>query len=294
MMTEHHDDLQFAQLVKARVAASYAILEELPMSLPSGAAGGQTGERSTEAMSDGTSRTLEGLGPGMKYRSLPGGSLKGFSPNVPNQEFFAHSRLILTFISINLGLPLQLLLLDPTQTNFSGWRGAMDQARLGFRKYQRWLSSSFHGPVYRWKLRQWMSEDRLLEAEYDRLGERLFQHRWNPPRWPYIEPMKDAQAGILRVRNLQTSQRRLCAENGAEWAQIVDENTEDNVYAIRKAKAAAMSINKEFDEGEPVTWRDILTLPTADTISGSLQPGNDTEPETETSAEEVTENDDQQ
>jgi lambda family phage portal protein len=268
MATEHHDDLQFAQLIKARVAASFAILEEMPLGMPGGA-GPRTGEQTSDPLADGTSRTLEGLGPGMRYRSRPGGKLTGFTPNVPNPEFFPHSMLILTFISINLGLPVQLLLLDPKQTNFSGWRGAMDQARLGFRKFQNWLTTSFHSNVYRWKVRQWIADDRMLETAYDRLGTSIFKHRFNPPRWPYIEPMTDASAGILRVRNYQTSQRRLAAENGVDWWQVADENVEDNAYAILAAKKKAAEINLMFPE-DALSWRDVLCLPTPDRVSGSI------------------------
>lgn len=276
MAAEHHDDLQFAQLIKARVAASYAILEESPPGLPGGAGGSAsaTGARSTETLSDGSSRDLEGLGPGMRYRSRPGGKLTGFSPNVPNPEFFEHSMLILTLISINLGLPVQLLLLDPKQTNFSGWRGAMDQARLGFRKFQRWLAKSFHSRVYRWKVRQWMSEDRILQAEYERIGEQIFAHRWNPPRWPYIEPMKDAEAGILRVRNLQTSPRRLAAENGFDWWEVSEEAIEDNGGVIAHAKRKAQALNAEFpDDPDRVSWREVLCLPTPDRVGAQVMSG---------------------
>lgn len=273
MTTEHHDDLQFAQLIKARVAASYAILEERPVAGP--VAGGQpkTGEQSTDTLSDGTSRNLEGLGPGMRYTGRPGSKLTGFSPQVPNPEFFPHSLLLLTFISINLGLPVQLLLLDPKQTNFSGWRGAMDQARLGFRKSQRWLAGSFHTPVYRWKVRQWMSEDAAIRSAFARLGNKMFRHRWNPPRWPYIEPLTDASAGILRVRNYQTSQRKLAAENGVDWWEVTDENIEDNAYAIIAAKKAAEKINKKFKSDEDrVSWREVLCLPTPDRVSAQVSP----------------------
>ncbi len=275
MMTEHHDDLQFAQLIKARVAASYAILEETPIGAPGGvkSMAGATGVRSTETLGDGTERDFEGLGPGMRYRSRPGGKLVGFSPSVPNPEFFEHSMLILTFISINLGLPVQLLLLDPKQTNFSGWRGAMDQARLGFRKFQRWLAKSFHSRVYRWKVRQWISEDRLLQAEYERIGEQLFAHRWNPPRWPYIEPMTDASAGILRVRNLQTSPRRLAAENGFDWWEISEEAIQDNGDVIHNAKQKAADINETYpDDPDRVSWREVLCLPTPDQVGAQVFP----------------------
>jgi capsid protein len=281
MATEHHDDLQFAMLIKARVAASYAILEDMPLGAPGGgkSRNNATGSRSTETLADGTERDLEGLGPGMRYKSRPGGRLTGFSPSIPNPEFFEHSMLILTFISINLGLPVQLLMLDPKQTNFSGWRGAMDQARLGFRKFQRWLAKSFHSRVYRWKVRQWMAEDRILQAEYERIGEQLFAHRWNPPRWPYIEPMTDASAGILRVRNLQTSPRRLSAENGFDWWEISEEVIQDNGEVIRKAKRKAKAINDDFkDDPDRVSWREVLCLPTPDRVGAQVIPPQSSQP----------------
>jgi lambda family phage portal protein len=276
MATEHHDDLQFAQLIKARVAASYTILEESPIDLPGGGsgAGATTGEQGTEILSDGSSRTTEALGPGMRYRGRPGVKLTGFSPNVPNPEFFDHSLLILTFISINLGLPVQILLLDPTKTNFSGWRGAMDQAKMGFRKHQRWLEQSFHRRVYCWKVRQWMADDRMIEAYYDRMGRDVFSHRWHKPRWPYIEPISDSQAGLLRVRNLQTSPRRLAAEIGFEFEEIRRETMQDNEETIRQAKQGAARLNKEFGEGDPVSWRDVLCPPTPDRVSGQIATGS--------------------
>ena len=41
----------------------------------------------------------------MELFGFPGESLKGFSPNVPNPEFFQHAKLILTILASNLDLP---------------------------------------------------------------------------------------------------------------------------------------------------------------------------------------------
>lgn len=259
-----HDDVQFAQLVKAQVAGCFAILEEVPIAAPPGRPT-RAGSRDEEALSDGTSRNIEGIAPGMRIRSAPGSKMTGFSPNIPNPEFFPHSMLILTFIAVNLGMPVQLLLLDPKQTNFSGWRGAIDQARMGFRDVQQWLIGALHRPVYRWKVRQWMAEDAALRSAASRQGIDIFCHQWNPPRWPYIEPLADSQARLVRVRTLQISPRRGAAEDGNEWSAIVRETIEDNASAIVAAKQKADEINKQFpSEGDAVTWHDLLSLPTAD------------------------------
>lgn len=265
-----HDDIQFATLVRAQVASCFAILRELDMvggGLPS--PDPQRGERSTETLADGSTRTIEGVAPGMEVTGRPGEKLSMDSPNIPNPEFKPHALLILTFIAINLGLPLAVLLLDPSETNFSGWRGAMDQARAGFRELQQWLISRFHRPVYRWKVRQWLSEDTEVRRLAEGSAINLLAHRWNPPGFPYIEPFKDASADLLRTRNALISQRRRAAERGTDWDDLSTEIVEDNAILIRKAYEMAVELNKEFPELN-VTWREVACLPTPDGVKISL------------------------
>jgi len=200
-----------------------------------------------------------------------GESLKGFSPNIPNPEFFPHARMALMLISINLGLPLVVALLDASETNFSGFRGAVDQARMGFKRNQSWLSERFHEPAYRWKVRQWLSEDPALRVAAAKRGVNIFSHQWNRPAWPYIEPLKDASADLLRVRNALISPRRLQAERGRDWRGLVREIIEDNGYAIRNAKRRAQKINKEFPDSDPVHWRELISLPTPDGVKVTVQ-----------------------
>lgn len=265
-----HDDLQFAKLVQAQLVSAWAIIhEQAPGELDDGAPPA-TGSSTTETLADGTQRTVEGISPGMEYFGKAGETIKGFSPNVPNAEFFQHASLILTFISINLDLPLAVFLLDPTKTNFSGWRGAVDQARLGFRKLQHVLAGRFHRPVYRFRVRHWMADDPAMLATSKKSGVDIFRHSWNPPRQPYIQPVEDASADLLRVRNALISPRRLHAEKGVKYYDIVEEIVEDNSHAITEAKKKAQEINKQFPEDAPVTWREVISLPTPDGVSVKL------------------------
>lgn len=268
-VVSQHDECQFAQMVKQQVSSAFAILRQQadPHFLRTGSAptAVQLGARETETLSDGTTRTLEGIGPGMIYTGQPGETLTGFSPNVPNPEFFKHTSLLLTFISINLGLPLQVLLLDPTKTNFSGWRGAIDQARMGFLDLQNWLIASLHSPVYRWQVRNWATTDPVLR-ELDQLpGVDLLRHRFHPPSWPYIEPLKDASADLLQVRNGMLSHRRRCAKRGLNWEEVSAEIVADNALLIRKAEEAAQKLNLELNLN--LSWRELAMLPTPDGVT---------------------------
>jgi lambda family phage portal protein len=271
------DDLFFAQLVKAQVASCYAILREYKEGHSAPAIPGQTGEMKSNVRPDGSTRRIEGTAPGMEYFGYEGETLKGFSPNVPNQEFFQHAMLILTFISINLDMPLAVFLLDPTKTNFSGWRGAMDQARLRFRSFQKWLIQHFHRPVYLWKCREWITKNPTGRRLAAKNGVQPLKHEWHRPNWPYIEPMKDRMAKTIGVKDGQISPRRSAAEDGLDYKVIVDESVEDNSYRICKALDAAKIINEKYSDLQmPVHWRELIAIPLPDGMKITL---TGTEPE---------------
>lgn len=254
------EDIQFASLIKQQVAACFAIFRNREIGYDAGASP-QTGTRTTESRTDGSRKTLEGIAPGMQVDGQPGERLEGFSPNIPGDNFFPHTKLILTIIGINLGLPLVLVLMDASETNFSGFRGAVDQARLGFRRNQRSLIRKFHTPVYLWKLRGWAQDDPKLRSAAGRLGKAFFNHKWNAPRWPYIEPTKDATADTIRLNGGLASPRGVHAERGGNWFSNVDETVEDYGYAVRRAMKEAAAINNEMKAlgvEDPVAWRELL------------------------------------
>jgi len=275
--TGMHDDIQFAKLVQQQGVSCFVTYIERALEFVGGSTK-QYGEQETESRSDGTTRVLEGIGPGMEVEGAPGEKLHGFSPNIPNPEFFDHARLILTFISINLGLPLSVFLLDPTQTNFSGWRGAIDQARIGFKRLQRWEARRLHRPIYEWKVRQWIQIDPEIKKAANNPEIKIFRHRWNPPEWQYIEPLKDASAELLRSRNALISHRRLHAERGRDWDEISTEIVEDNVKAIRKAVIAKQGLKNEFPD-EDFHWRELLSLPTPDGVNVTVGADESTQQE---------------
>lgn len=268
------EDIQFAKLVQQQVASCFAVFrkrEYIP-DLPGTATDGY-GQPSTETTSSGT-RYIEDIAPGMEIIGEPGEELQGFSPNVPNTEYFPHVKLIMQMIGVNLGLPLCLVLMDGSETNFSGWRGAVDEARKGFRRHQHNLIDRFHVPLYRWKVSQWLAIDPALRRAAEKPRISIAAHKWNVPAWAYIDPVGDAQGDALRLQNGLVSPRALHAERGREWDEVSSESIEDNSQAIIKAKKAAASINKKFPEDPPVQWRELISLPMPTGIQMTMQDPN--------------------
>ncbi len=262
------EDINFAKLVQQQIVSCFAILEELELNYSS-TGSSPLGEQSTEPLSDGSTRSIEGIAPGMRIRSAPGAKIKGFSPGVPNQEFFQHVKLIITLIGNNIGLPLVMVLMDASEANFSAYRAAVEDARKGFKRNQRLLAAQFHTPTYLWKLRQWLAEDTALRSRAAQLQKQFFCHRWNSPTWQYIEPLKDGQADLLRVRNGLISPRRLAHENGYEQDELDTESIEDNSSAIRKALIAADKLNKEFPDAK-IHWREVISRPLSEGMTIKL------------------------
>lgn len=250
-----HDDLQFANVIKAKRASFIAIFREQQGNthLPGA---GVAGARTTETQSDGTSRTFESQAPGQEIKGKPGEVLKGFSPNIPNPEFFQHASLLLSIVAVNLDLPPQAFMLDPTATNFSGWRGAMDQARLRFVKLQQLLRSKFHTPLYVIKTRQRMAQDPAFRRAMLRAGDRAMAHTWALPVAPYIEPLKDATADDLQVSKNLTSPRRRAQRRGLDWKKLVPEIVEDRALLCMTAKEQADQINQTYPDMQ-VDWREL-------------------------------------
>ena len=260
------DDLEFTQLVKAQVSACFAILEEeqpekTGVALASDAMA-VIGARTTETRTDGTSGITEGISPGMRIKSR--NKITGFSPNVPNESFFQHIEHILTLISINMGLPVQALLLEP-KANFSAWRGAESKAREGFKAWQRWLIESLYCEVYRWKVRQWLVEDPALNRVANRQRSRpeILRHRWRPNGWQYIQPEVEAKAAALRIATGQASPSDVHAESNGSgtWADhnqaVMFERAEQIMAALDN-----LAIIKKKHPDADVSWRD-FPIPTA-------------------------------
>lgn len=264
------EDINFAKLVQQQVVSCFAIFREMGMS-PQLPGLNQGYGRSTVETTPAGTRQIEGVSPGMEVIGGPGEKLQGFSPNVPNSGYFDQVKLILQVLGVNFGLPLCLVLMDGSETNFSGWRGAVDEARKGFVADQLNLVRRLHKPGYEWWLSQEIKVDTSLRNWQDKPKINIYGHNWNLPTWSYIEPVADAEGDATQLRNSLTSPRRMHSARGNDWEEIADESIEDNHYAIDKAAEKADEFNTKHPTSPPLTWRDLISLPMPEGQTLALQ-----------------------
>ncbi len=264
-----HDDIQFAKLLQQKTVSCFSILHELDSDALTTSGSTQHGAQTSEAEGGGFTRVDEELTPATEWFGVPGERLTGFSPNIPNQEWFDQTKLILTFVAVNLKIPLAVLLLDASQTNFSGWRGTMDQARVGFRSVQKWMIDRHYRPNYDWKLRQWYATDERLRrmaglaviggklAQVGRFKVDGFGHKWSPPVWNYIKPSEDVKADADTIKEGLDSRRNVLARRGLDVDQVDSVAVADRTALIDAAISAADTINAKHPEAA-VDWRELL------------------------------------
>jgi capsid protein len=278
------EDIDFALLVKQQMAACLAWEEQTD---PNAAQGGDSvlGARHNQRQIDGSNQVIEEVAPGMILRSPPGKKLVMHAPNMPTTETMEHLRFCMMMISVNLGMPLFVALMDPREGSFSTWRGAMDQAKLGFIRNQQRYESRFHRHVIEFNVRRWLGIDdalgKLLRSAIEK-GLKIFGHVWHKPRWPYIQPLHDAQADTKRVNNFLAGASQVIAENGDDADRVIADTIGFNKKAIIAAINAAKEIKTQTQV--EVAWRDVYNreLPTgaqmidteeqANTLAGNSQP----------------------
>ena len=272
-----HGDIQFAKMVQQQQVSVWTMVRQrqLGFELPDGVI--ENRETVEDPCKPGQTRSMMNVSPGMMYTGYPGETINGFSPNVPNPTFFDHARQLQQLIAINLDIPLVVMLLDASETNFSGFRGALEQAKIAFVNLQQWFATIYYREVLLWQMRLWSDPaSPLADPFIVQLRERginVFAHEWVLPTWPYIQPVEDATADQIRLRTGMTSLRRAHASRGQDYDTVMEEIVADRKALIIAAKTAAAEINAAFpDDNEPAHWRDLAVLPPSQGETLALPP----------------------
>lgn len=265
-----HDDIEFAAVLKQQIQNALIFFKERDKDFKGGPEEA-FGETETISRDDGSIETIEGIGVGTMLKGKPGEKLSGFSPTVPGAEFFPHVKLILTLLGINFGMPLVLVLMDASESNFSGWRGAFEQAKLGFRQNQRQMIRRFNDPVLAWHLASRAKRSSSLERSLEKIRRNAKTSRapwycWHLPSWPYVQPVDDRTADLLAVANYQESPSTNMAKNGIDHDREIRRCISDRGKAIEWAMAEAERLNQirknlGITNQPEVKWDQLYTPP---------------------------------
>jgi lambda family phage portal protein len=225
-----------AELVAARIAACFSLFITSEASMD--VAVNSAYERNS------SNQLVESLEPGMIKHLMPGESITSFNPQRPGATFEPFVERILRAISAALGLPYELVAKDFSKTNYSSARAALLEARRYFKVKQEWLARKLCQPV--WEM---LLEEAYLNGE---LGTGSFYEKrrywvgasWIAPGWEWVDPLKEAKAAEVGLKNGIVTHSDLYSARGKDW----EESFEQRKRELDKIKELGLPENTTSTE----------------------------------------------
>jgi lambda family phage portal protein len=183
------------------------------------------------------------------FHGQPGESVKGIERNIPGQNFSESLIMFLRMLGLPMGLPLELILLDWTKSNYSQSRAVLEQAYQTFLGWQELIEVFFHTPVFEWKLNEWLANGSLILPS--NIG---ITHEWIRPTFPWIDQLKEAEAYGAKVDRGFATHSQVCKSLNVEREDVVSTREQE----IRDAIARSTAI--EADTGVVVPWQHFCGL----------------------------------
>jgi len=144
-------------------------------------------------------------------------------------------------VSASLGLPYHLVTGDVRQANYSSLRAELVEFRRRVQQLQHGvIAHQLCRPIWA----RWLETAQLagrLDLS-DPAAARMVQ--WIPPRWDWVDPLKDIQAQVLAMEAGITSRRKVVEATGYDVEEVDREN------AVDAKRAEALGLRYRTSPGE--------------------------------------------
>ncbi|HET9235905.1 MAG TPA: phage portal protein [Oligoflexus sp.] len=177
---------------------------------------------------------------------LPNEKVMTAAPGRPNSNYDPFVQAVIKQIGIGLGLPYEVLT-QHFQSSYSAARGAILEAWKAFKARRAWLVSSFCQPVWEWVITDAVRAG-LLEAPgffESPLKRKLWlRTQWCGSEMESIDPLKDAKAHEVDVKNGFDSRRSILESRGRDFDKLMRELEEEKpFFSTSPEKAAQLKPN---------------------------------------------------
>jgi capsid protein len=177
------------------------------------------------------------------YHGVPGDKVEGIARNIPGENFTDSLRTFLRLLGLPIGMPLELILLDWSQANYSQSRAVLEQAYQTFCDWQQLLEDSYYQPLWSWKLPAIRAAAGVSESEEPIAVE------WIKPSFPWIDQLKEAQAQAVKLDRCLTTHGHVCKELNLDREEVVLARMAEVTDAILRARQI------ETATGTAVPWQ---------------------------------------
>ena len=176
-----------------------------------------------EGAADLDGAAIASLEPGTMQVLLPGEDVKFSSPADVGGGYEAFQYRTLLAVSASLGLPYHLVTGDVRQANYSSLRAELVEFRRRIGQLQHGvIAHQLCRPIWR----RWL-ETAVLSGALDADPVVARPVQWIPPRWDWVDPLKDIQAQVLAMEAGLTSRRKVVEATGYDIEEVDRENASD-------------------------------------------------------------------
>jgi lambda family phage portal protein len=210
-------------------AIARQMLAHLAMTVTRGEAPAAAYGESTADTSDNRFRIQE-LDYATIFHARPGESISSVDRNIPGGDFEKSMIVFLRMLGLPLGMPLELVMLDWTKSNYSQSRAVMQQAYQTFLHWQNILKTRSMSRIYKRKVEEWVKGGRLSA------NAQAFKHEWIAPTFPWIDEAKELEAQGKKIELSLSSHSEICKALQHDRDTIVAARETEIRDAITRAK----------------------------------------------------------
>lgn len=193
------------------------------------------------------------LEPGLLQLLNPGQDIKFSEPADVGSNYEAFQRRVLLAASAAMRIPYHMVTNDVSGANYSSLRASLVdyRRRIGQLQYAT-IIHQFMRPVWGAFIEGLWLSGRLdvLASEVDAIKAANFI----PPKWDWVDPLKDISAAILEMKHGITSRRKVVESKGSDIEEIDNEVAQDLLRAeglqISYGDQGATQITVNFNEGQ--------------------------------------------
>lgn len=219
---------------------------------------------------DENGNKVEYMSPGLTEYLNAGEKANAIDPSFPQGEFWSFIKAMLRKIFLSRGVDYNSTSGDLEGVSYSAMRAGKEYERTNYMMKQQFLIDYLITPIFeRWlKYALLYGVMNLPYAKYEKFNSPI----WIPKRWPYFDPLKDAQAAVLKINNGLSTRTKEASINGDDYNEILQG------LANEKAEETKLNINY----GAPKDGIEFINDPTSqepgqeddDTIIGTGQSKN--------------------
>jgi lambda family phage portal protein len=233
-------DLIDAMLVRAKVSALFVGSIHDPNGTAGGFDGVQTGSALDTTVEPGAIR-VENDGSRLEWNDPPQAG-----------DTIAFSNAILRMLAVGTGVTYEQLTGDYSQVTYTSSRAAL----LEFRRFCESIQHhvvvfQLCRPVWQKFIQYQVLQGVIPAVDYARNRAAYHAVKWLPPAWPWVDPLKDAQAAIAEMGANVRSRSEIVAERGYDIETLDAEIAADRARAERLGivnAAPAPQIAEENDD----------------------------------------------